>query len=113
VKLALELDSETAAPGGRVAGRANVLEGGESRSLELTVSFHEQSRDYGATPLSTELVLHQGDLTAGQTLEFSFDLPADALPSVKAEHSELYWELALRSDEPGFDTVASRRLEVV
>lgn len=113
MKLELELDSDRFAPGGHVTGKVNVLEGGKSRALTLTLSFHEQTRDYGAVPFSADAVLHQGDLTAGESYDFGFELPADAQPSVKAEHSELYWELDACSDERGLDTHATRRIEVV
>jgi hypothetical protein len=112
VKLALELESDRVAPGEGVAGRVRVLEGGPSRSLTLTVSFHERTRDYSAIPYSSGSVVHEGELAAGQTIDFGFTMPAEAPPSVKWEHSELYWELELTSDEPGFDTHVTRRLEV-
>ena len=113
MKLALELDSDRFAPGGHVRGKVNVIEGGKSRALTLTLSFHEQTRDYSAISYSAGAVLHQGDLTAGESYDFGFELPAEAQPSVKAEHSELYWELDARSDERGLDTHAGRRIEVV
>lgn len=112
MKLGLELESERFAPGDHVTGKVNVLEGGKSRALTLTLSFHEQTRDYGTVPFSADAVLHQGDLKAGDWYEFGFELPPDAQPSVKAEHSELYWELDARSDEAGLDTHANRRLVV-
>lgn len=112
MKLALELASDRFAPGDHVKGSVNVAEGGKSRALTLTLSFHEQTRDYSAVPFSADAVLHQGDLMAGQSFDFSFELPAEAAPSTKAEHSELYWELVVTSDERGLDTHASRRLEV-
>lgn len=90
-----------------------VEEGGESRSLTITVAFHEETRDYSVVPVSSERVVHEGALAAGQAIDFSFDLPAEAPPSVKCEHSELWWEVSAHSADPGFDTRVSRRLEVV
>lgn len=113
MKLALELDSDRVAPGELLAGRIVVVEGGTSRSLTLTVSFNEQARGYGATPSSSSSVLHEGDLAAGQSIDFSFTLPVEALPSVKSEHAELYWEVDVQSDERGPDTHVRRRFEVV
>jgi hypothetical protein len=112
VRLALELDSDRVAPGERVDGRIEVLEGGPSRSLTLTLSFHERSRDYFAVAYSSGSVVHQGALASGQTIAFDFTLPAEAPPSLVAEHSELWWELEVQSDEPGPDTFARRRMEV-
>jgi hypothetical protein len=56
--------------------------------------------------------VHEGDLVTGQGHSFDFTMPAGAPPSVKTDHAELYWELELRSDEPGLDTNVRRRLEV-
>ena len=113
MKLALELDSDRVAAGAPVAGRVVVLGGGESRSLTLTVSFHERTSSYGAVPYSSSSVLHEGDVADGQTFDFDFTLPAESPPSVKGKHAELFWELEARSDRPGFDTRVLRRIEVV
>jgi hypothetical protein len=112
VKLAIELDAERAAAGEEVSGRVLVLEGGRSRSLTLTLSFCERSPTYLETPFSDGCVVHEGDLTTGQALEFGFVLPGDALPSLKGRHGELFWELEAVSDEPGLDSRVSRALEV-
>jgi hypothetical protein len=112
VKLALEVDAEPVAPGEEVTGRVVVVEGGRSRSLTLAVSFRERSPAYLETPFSTSGVLHEGDLAAGQAVEFRFVLPEGALPGVKGKNGELFWELEAVSDEPGLDTRASRVLDV-
>ena len=57
--------------------------------------------------------MHEGELAAGQAIEFSFMLPAEAPPSVKAEHSELLWEVEAICDRRGRDTRVVRQLEVV
>jgi len=113
VKLTLDIDPDHIVLGTRVAGRVTVVEGGPSRSLTVTVSFHEKTRDFDVVSDSEDFVVHEGDLVTGQTYDFSFNMPVEAPPSVRCEHSELYWELNLKSDEPGVDTHASRRLEVV
>jgi hypothetical protein len=112
VKLALELPDQ-AVPGEQVSGAIRVEEGGESRSLTLTVAFHEETRDYSIVPVSSDRVVHQGELVTGQTVEFTLDVPTEAPPSVKCENSELWWEVSVHSADPGFDTHVSRRLEVV
>lgn len=112
MKLALELDADQVAAGEAVTGRVLVLEGGRSRSVTLTLSFRERSPAYLETSSSTSAVIHEGDLATGRALEFRLALPADAFPSVKGRHGELFWEVEAVSDEPGLDTRVSRRLEV-
>jgi hypothetical protein len=113
VKLELELEATRVAAGERVTGRVRVLEGGPSRSLSVTLSFHERTRDYSATPMSTGTVVHDGELAGGQAFDFAFILPPDAPPSFRGGQSELWWELEAHSDERGLDTFARRRVEVV
>lgn len=113
MKLDLQLDDTRFAPGDELTGRVLVLEGGRSRSLTLTVSFYESSPAYLSVPFSQSAVLHEGDLAAGQAVEFRSELPHWASPAVKAKHGELYWELEAVSDEPGLDTRARLRFDVV
>lgn len=113
MKLAVDLNGERFRRGERVAGRVTVVESDdEARRLTMTISFVERTRDY-VVPSSNEHVLHDGPLRAGQTVAFDFALPADARPSVKSEHAELYWEIDLKSDAPGLDAHLTRRLVVV
>jgi hypothetical protein len=112
VKLEIELDDERVAPGERVSGRVLVHEGGQSRSLTLTLSFRERTPSYVEIPFSEGGILHEGDLATGQALEFGFVLPSDAPPSVHGKNGELFWELEAVSDESGLDTRAIRALQV-
>jgi hypothetical protein len=112
VKLEIRLDADRVAPGQALTGHVYVLEGGRSRSLTLTVGFRERSPGYMADAFGTSGVLHQGDLATGQAVEFRVELPDSALPGVKGEHGELFWEIEAVSDEPGFDTRTSRVFEV-
>ena len=112
MKLELELTAESVPPGGTVAGRVSVVEGGDSRELTLTLTFYEHTRDFTIPAAQTSAVVHQGAVTTGESYEFSFALPEDAVPSVETKNGELYWELELRSDEPGFDTHVRRELRV-
>ena len=109
----VQLERERFAPGERVAGSVLVTEGGGSRTLEVTLAFHEKSPDYEETPVSVTQALQAGDLRTGQSLAFALDLPADALPGHRSEHGELYWELDVKSDEMGRDTHVRRRIELV
>ena len=112
MKLELVL-GERAAQGERVTGRVDVVEGGASRSLTLTLSFHEQTQSYSAVRYSSGGEIHTGELVTGQPVSFDFTVPAEATPSLKSKHAELYWELAITSDEHGLDTHAQQRLEVI
>ena len=112
MKLALELASDQVAAGDEVTGHVQVLEGGPARSLTLTLSFHEWTRDFAAVRYSSGGVVHEGDLVTGEPIAFNFTVPAEAPPSIKAEHSELYWELDVQSDRPGRDANASLRVEI-
>lgn len=109
----LQLERDVFAPGERVAGSVLVTEGGGSRTLEVVLAFHEKSPDYEETPVSRSQPLHTGDVQTGQSLAFSLELPADALPGYRSEHGELYWEIDVKSDEMGPDTHLRRRIEVV
>jgi hypothetical protein len=109
----VQLERDRFAPGERVAGTVLVTEGGGSRTLDVTLAFHEKSPDYEETPVSETQTLHTGDLPAGQSLGFAFDLPKSALPRHRSEHGELYWELDVKSDEVGMDTHVRHPIEIV
>ena len=113
MKLELVLDTDAVAQGEKVNGRVDVLEGGPSRSLTLTLTFREQTQSYSVVRYSSGGVVHEGELVTGNPVTFDFTVPAEAPPSVKCKHSELSWELAVTSDEHGLDTHADRRLTVV
>jgi hypothetical protein len=112
LELELELASESVPAGGMVAGCVQVAEGGDSRELTLTLTFYEHTRDFSIPAAQTSAVVHEGPITTGDSYEFSFALPEDAVPSVETKNGRLYWELELRSDEPGFDTHVRRELRV-
>lgn len=112
MKLDLALQSDRMKPGGDVAGHIEVVEGGEPRSLTVTLSFYEKTRDYFVTAYSTSFVVHEGDVAKGESYDFSFTLPAEAPTSAQSKNGQLYWELEVRSDEHGLDSHARCRLEV-
>jgi hypothetical protein len=109
----LQLAGERFAPGDRVSGSVVVIGGGGSRTLEVALEFHEKSPDYEEVPVRVPQTLHTGDVKTGQSLPFSLELPADALPGYRSANGELYWELDAKSDEMGPDTHVRRRIEVV
>jgi hypothetical protein len=112
VKLSVELESDNVMAGETVSGHVNVDEGGASRALTLTLTFNEETRDFAAVPYSSGGVLHEGALATGEKIPFTFVIPAAAPPSLRGEHSELYWELRISSDHPGRNTSVLRRLVV-
>jgi hypothetical protein len=96
-----------------VRGTILVLEGGSSRSLEVTLDYIEETEDYSAVGISVSGgVLHTGGLETGASFDFELPLPPGALPSCKSEHGKLYWRLDVKSDERGHDTHERRRIEV-
>ena len=112
--LRIVLNSDVFCPGETVEGRVHVTGGGGSRSLEVLLRFIEQSPDYRTVARTVSgAVFHSGELETGQVVDFSIELPADALPNASSEHAELYWELEVRSDELGLDSRARKAVEVV
>lgn len=109
----LQLDRESYAPGDAIRGTVLVVEGGGSRSLEALLEYKEETDDYleVATSISSG-PLQSGDLTTGSSFEFELTVPEDALPNYRSKHGELYWELDVKSNEPGRDTHERCRVEV-
>jgi tetratricopeptide (TPR) repeat protein len=113
-QLVLQLDRERYSPGDAVRGTIFVAEGGRSRSLQATLEYREETDD--CLTVATTVpgpALNMGDLTTGTFFEFERRIPADAFPSYKSKHGELYWELYVKSDERGLDTEEWCRVEVV
>jgi hypothetical protein len=112
---ALQLQLHDAHPytlGETIAGNVLVLEGGRSRSLEVRLRYNEKTKDYSKATTTFSASLHEGDLTKGTLFEFEVLVPEDGTPDYRTNHGELYWELAITSDELGLDTQESRRVEV-
>jgi hypothetical protein len=107
------VDSLVFKPGDWVRGHVAILEGGKSRDLKVIVRFREKTPDYSATVSEVSSAdLHTGELTAGRSHEFAIQIPADALPTYRSAHGQLYWEVEARSDEFGIDTKESRVIDV-
>ena len=71
-----------------------VLEGGDSRSLESSLEYKDETADYVEAAIRIPSgPLHEGDLTTGTSFEFALALPPDALPNCRSGHDELYWKL--------------------
>lgn len=113
MKLELRLDRDRVAPGEELTGDVVVVEGGESRALTLTVGFHERSPSFHEVPFGATGVLHEGELATGATIPFRYELPAWAAPGVEGRYGELFWEVEAASDDPGLDTRARARFDVV
>ena len=98
--------------GETIRGNVVLLEGGRSRSLEVELRYIEKTKDYSKATTISSAPLHEGDLTKATLFEFEVLLPEDGTPDYRTNHSELYWELGVKSDELGLDTHESRRVEV-
>jgi len=109
----VQLEREHYTPGDTVKGTVVILEGGGSRSFEVSLEYHEKTDDYSEVASSISSgPLRQGDLTTGTSFEFELPLPPDAPPNYRSMHGELYWELDVKSDEAGRDTHERRRIEI-
>lgn len=110
----LQLDRERYTPGDTIKGNILVLEGADSRFLEVLLEYHEEAEDgYSAVAASVSTGrLHAGDLAAGMSFDFELALPDDAFPNYRSQHGELYWQLDIKSDKLGRDTHERRRIEV-
>ena len=113
-KLELELVDEAFVPGDAVRGTVRVRKGGRSRLLTAALEFHERSNmDGGRIPITVESgPLHEGELEGGMSFSFCLLLPEDALPEYTSRNGALYWEVHVRSDEPGLDTHVRQRVAV-
>lgn len=112
MRLEIRLDEAKVAPGGELTGDVLVHEGGSSRALTLTLSFRERSPSFQAEPFSKGTVVHEGDLSTGETIAFRCAVPAWATPGVRGKDAELLWELEAVSDRPGLDARAPTAVEV-
>ncbi len=115
LRLAVELGRDRYAPGDLVEGTVLVLEGANSRGLDVALRFREEAEDdyeHTAVELSGGR-LHEGALVAGGLYPFAIQLPQDALPGYRSAHGQLYWELDACSDERGRDTHERKRVEVM
>ena len=112
MKLAVELGHERVPPGVALTGHVLVVEGGEARSLALTVRFLECSPAFRVPALEERAVLREGDLATGESVPFSIGLPDGAPPTARGRRCELLWELEVVADRSGPDAVVRRAFEV-
>jgi hypothetical protein len=114
IRFRLELDHECYTPGDTIRGNVLVLEGGDSRSLEVLLEYNEEAEDgYSAIAASVSTgPLHAGNLATGMSVDFEVALPEDAFPNYRSDHGELYWHLDVKSADPGGDTHERHRVEV-
>jgi hypothetical protein len=112
-RLAVELEKRRYAPGETVRGTVSVAEGGRSRSLDASLQYKEETEDYEEVAISIPGGrLNEGDLVSGASFEFELALPEEALPNCRSAHGKLYWEVDVKSDEPGRDSHARHRVDV-
>jgi hypothetical protein len=109
----IDLDREDYGLGDTVKGKVVAVEGGNSRSLDVRLDYREQTKDYNEVGATVEHpTLNEGPIAEGALFDFALTLPVGGYPNYKSEHGELWWELDVKSDEPGRDTHERRRIDV-
>ncbi len=109
----IQLAKESYAPGETVHGWVRVQEGRRSRRIEVSLQYREKTSDYSGCVLQVGPVeVHQGDLEAGQSYEFTLQLPGDAPPAYSTGLGQMWWAVMVHSDQVGPDKYVSRRIEV-
>jgi hypothetical protein len=101
--LELHADATRCRAGDTVTGSVVLPEGGEVRSLRVTLNFCEHTEDYDDKREVAETQLHAGSVLPGQRFAFTLQVPADAPPTLYSTHGELSWELEAHADVRGFD----------
>jgi hypothetical protein len=88
-----------------VTGTLEIVAPVDARELTVALEYRESTSDYHHTARSvtTPRALHQGPLTAGQSFNFSFQLPADALPNQSGRFGSVNWGLHARIAKFGPD----------
>lgn len=113
MKLALTVEDRAYGAGEWIRGRVEVQEGGHSRRLTVALLQRDRTSDYsGIVRTIAGPELHQGDLEAPASFEFSVQIPADAPPSYADAYGSAYWEIDAKSDERGIDTHARTVIRV-
>jgi hypothetical protein len=103
--LAIKPAREKHQPGELVTGALDILEPVKAKTLTLTLEYRESTEDYRqiARGVTMATPLHEGPLAAGQSFNFSFQLPADALPNQSGQVGSLWWGLHSRIARFGAD----------
>ena len=113
-RLEVDLPRDQYAPGDPVEGTVTVAEGGKSRNLEVFINCCDRTQDYrGVSFQQGSGHLHEGDLEAGQSFQFSLRVPEDAVPQFASPNGVMYWEIDAKSDEFGMDTHERRVIIIV
>jgi hypothetical protein len=113
VRLRIDLEQGTFAPGDRVAGAVVVLDGGRSRGATAQLRFVERSVPFEHVACETDPVrLTDAELVTGDLLPFELALPEDALPSLHTGPASLLWELRVQVDVPMMPD-SDERIELV
>jgi hypothetical protein len=109
----LRVERQGYTAGDTVTGSVEVLDGGRSRLLEVSLDYNEKTKD--CLDLGTRAGskrLHEGEVTTGMSFPFALTLPTDALPNYQSAHGELYWEVHFRADQLGHEAHERCRIEV-
>ena len=106
VKIEIELDKDSYAPGEEIRGTINVLEGDTARTTSVVIENVEITDDYADVASSHSVgTVHSGDLATGMSLPFTATLPSNAKPNVLGPGTIL-WRVSAEVDRRGFNAGA-------
>lgn len=112
-RLQVQLEKASYSPGETVRAWARAIDGGDSRAGMALLRYVERTEDYEEVAWHKMVRLWNGDITAGQSFAFEFELPPDAKPGQRSPNGSVGWDVLVRSDEFGRDSTASQPLEVI
>jgi hypothetical protein len=97
-----------------ITGTLEILEAVNAKELTVALEYREATSDYhhAARSVTAGRALHQGPLDAGQSLDFSLQLPADALPNQSGQFGSIQWGLHARIAKSGPDLHTWQAIDV-
>ena len=107
----LRLERERYAPGDTVRGLVT-LDRETTGEIEMSLSFHERSTEYEATPISIPARPAEQTGPGRDGHRFAIEVPDDVPPTLEARHGALWWTVDARVGGPEAPAVLSRRVEI-
>ncbi len=97
-RLAIKPERQSYSPGETVSGTIEVLESVNAKELTVALEYRDWTSDYHSVSrtVPAQAPLHVGNLEQGQSLDFGFALPADALPNQTGRFGSTAWGLHAR-----------------
>ena len=114
-EVAIRVGDEPVEAGGTVRGVAVVQRGDSCRALRIELLFVESSRGLLEVARIGDIVRHEPpseSLTAGEEIEFSLQMPADAEPPFDSVKGGLHWMVRVTWDQRGPDHLFWERVPV-